>query len=95
MVGEVAKSRHIRLIVGRGVADHMFLKIIPRQLRLPKAGGAAAVEIAAQVGKRFPTGKTLERQDQMAARSLLYPPQDGGVSFQRGNRNDKHDSTDD
>jgi NAD(P)-dependent dehydrogenase (short-subunit alcohol dehydrogenase family) len=54
-------------VISAFLGDDVFAKVLPRQQRLPQAGGAAAVEIATDVGKGLPTGETLQGQHHLAA----------------------------
>ena len=84
MMGEITQRGDIRLVVGGRIGDDVFVEMVAGEPRLPQARGATAVEIVAQVGKRFPTGKALEREHELATRRLLDLAQDGGVAVQGG-----------
>jgi hypothetical protein len=68
----------------------VFLKIIASEQCLPQAGSAATIEIITYRGKGFPAGVSFQSENQMAARSVFDIAQDGGISAQGGQGNEKH-----
>ena len=67
----------------------MLAEVVARQQRFPQAGGAATVQVLADVGKGLPTRESLEREDDLAAGRVRGFPEDGGVALQRGDGNDE------
>ena len=58
--------------------------------RLPEAGGAAAIELAADVGVGFPAGETFLGQHDLASRGVGGFTQDFCVSPESRDGNQEH-----
>ncbi len=90
VMGELAKLRDVRFIVGWRVGDDMLAEMLSCQSRLPQPGSAATIKIVAQIGESFPTGKTLESQHHVATCGFFHLAKNGAVAFQGGDGDNEH-----
>lgn len=86
---ELAELADLLLPVGGRVGDDLFSEVVACEQGFPKAGGAAAVEVIAEVGEGFPAREALESENDLAVGCIGSFAQDGGVALEGGEGNDE------
>ena len=89
VVGEPAELADFLLLIGGRISDDVFAEIVAGEQGLPQSGGAAAIEVIAEMGEGLPTGEALQREDDLAARGIGGFAEQGGVAPERGDGDDE------
>ena len=89
VVGEFAELADFLFLIGGRVGDDVFAEVVAGEHGFPQAGGAAAVEMVAEMGEGLPAGEAFQREDDLAARGIGGFAEQGGVATERGDGDDE------